>query len=649
MEITKAINILVDTIGNNRKHKDFDRVTKYAKRWKQIITGEDIGELIKIFSPREDPELFKQREQLTQVITPAVCNALMNPSSKISRARPIENSIMEGDKPLEDVVKQLENYYSQQSIDFFLESIFIPHVYWDPNSFIITTFDDFDFRFQKPRPYSVLITCFQAINYEFANGDLQWLVVQSDPEKPDRFLIYTDTNVIDAKLIDQDALPVDAKFVLDGMKDGSIKQENKKLFTYKKNKDQVYSLEIFTPKTKEILAIRTGYLLDKGSENRTCISPLHPALNYLLKSIKVVSEMDISISLHVFLQKFIYVPRCKGDGIEGCNRGYTNAGFPCKICKGTMKIPMHTSSADTVELPLPEDVTELFDLSKMAHYQDLPIDILKWLDEFVDKLDKKCTKAIYGSEIFQTDTVVSTATEKLVDFESILDALFPFGRQYTKVRVQVTRLNCKFLDHANPVIKYRIPYDLKIRTYNQLLIDLRAANESGASAEVREAISDDVATLLYIDRPDEYKKLKIRDEFNPFSGKLPSEITYILSNNDCLQEQRVLWAQGPDIWTTLEKQNPKLYEMDYNKIKELLDKEVARRIEIMDAQKIVATPFGADGVAEQGNAGDSLGKLPLGLQQMALTLDRLRNSGNESLASEIEAKMKEMNDAIEVS
>ena len=646
MEISKAINLLVDTISTDKKHQDYKRVTESAEQWKKIITGEGIGSLLKIFSPREDPELFKQRETLTQVVTPAITASLMNPQSKISRARPIEDSITKDGKPLEDVQKLVDNYWSERTLDYYLESVFLPHIKWDPNSFIITTFDDFDHRFKKPRPYSVIVNCFQAVNYEFANGDLQWLIVKSDPEKMSRFLLYTDTNVIDAVMINMDDLSHEDKYKVGNLKDGETLVQSETVRIYKKNNENVYKLTIFNPKTGEILAVRTGNILDKWTSGRTCISPLHAALNHLLKSIKVISEMDLSISLHVFLQKFMYVPRCKGDGDEGCINGYTRAGRLCPICKGTRKIPMHTSSADTVELPLPEEMTDLFDLSKMAHVLDIPMEIVTFLDGFVDKLERKASKAIYGSEIFQTDTVVSTATEKTIDFESILDALYPLSRQYDQVRIKITRLSAKFLGYMDAVIRYKTPYDLKIRTYSQLLVDLRAANESGASAEVREAISDEVTKHTFIDNPEKFKELKVRDQYNPFSGKLTSEINFIIASNLCTIEQKIIWSQSPDIWNALEQANKNLYDLEPSKIKTALDAEVKKRVEALAAQNITATEFNpADEGAE---AGDSIGKLPLGSQQLALTLQRAKDNGNDELASIIEAKIKEIIDAIDV-
>lgn len=651
MDIKKAVNLLVDTIAGDKKHQDYDRVVAAAKQWKQIITGEDVGELIKRFSPRVDAELHAQQVLLTQVITPAVCNSLMTPFNKIPRARPIEDSITGSDgKPLEDVQKVVDNYFAGQSLDNYLENIYIPVVFWDPNSFIITTFDDFDHRFKKPKGYSVLVTCLQAVNYEFANGELQWLIVKSDPNDMGRFMLYTDTNVIEARRMNQDdptTFTLEIKLLVGNMKDGEVFYQNNVPVFYRKDKQNIYSLTVNDPKTGEILALRTGSILDKWTDNRTCLSPLQPALNYLLKSIKVVSEMDISISLHVFLQKFVYVPRCYGNGTDGCNKGYTGSGHLCEVCKGTGKIPIHTNSADTVELPLPEDVIDLFDLSKMVHYQDLPMDIVEFLDKFIDKLERKCTKALYASEIFQTDTTVTTATEKVIDYESILDSLFPGGRQYAQVRIKITRLNGKFLGHNDIVVKFKLAYDLKIRNQGQLITDLKAANDSGASAEVREAISDDLTRLLYTDNPDEFKKLKIRDDFNPFSGKTTTEIMFVINANLCTIEQKVMWSQSPDIWNALEQANSNIYEMEISKIKGLLDAEVTRRSELLASQQIVAGPFPGDG-GNAGQAGDSIGKLPLGAQQLGLALMRANEAGNTQLAAMIEGKMKEIIDAIEV-
>ena len=52
-----------------------------------------------------------------------------------------------------------------------------------------------------------------------------------------------------------------------------------------------------------IPAFRVGYLRDDATDGRTFVSPIDSAIPYFRKSLKAVSELDLSITLHTFPQK----------------------------------------------------------------------------------------------------------------------------------------------------------------------------------------------------------------------------------------------------------------------------------------------------------------------------------------------------------
>lgn len=596
MDIKQIMGLLVPIVVGDKHHQDYTRVCDYAARLKRIGTGENIKEELRIFAPREDPELFKQRETLTQITTPAVWNTLISPAMKIPRVKPLRSSITKkGSKEqVQTVWDVVNNFYAQQSLDYFQETVVVPQFYYDPNSFIVTTFDDFDHRFVKARPYSVMVDCTRAWNFEFANGELQWLVVKADPASKNRYVMYTTTVVIIAEYVLLENVPDEFKTQL-----ATLTEENPVLYAgetpiwLRKETGDYYKLTVNDPKAGEILAQRIGFIPDKWTDGRTCVSPLHPAIPYLLKSIKTISELDISVSLHVFLQKFIYQPRCLGESeTVGCNKGYAADGRLCKICKGTGALPVHTTGADTITLPMPADKEDLFDLSKLAHYQDLPMEIVKWLDEFIDKLEKKCIKAVYASEIFQSDTVVSTATEKLVDMQSVYDSLYPVARAYSGTWRKQVRISAMSIDEQGCIVDHEFPRDFKFKSLNELLNELKMAHESHAPSEVKEEISDDITKCLYVDRPEEYKKLQVRDNFNPFSGKMEAEIQFIITNKLCALEDSVMWSLSAKVWAAAEEQNPDLYEMDNKKIAAILTKIVTPLVEAIKAEKeVTAMPF----------------------------------------------------------
>jgi len=104
--------------------------------------------------------------------------------------------------------------------------------------------------------------------------------------------------------------------------------------------------------------------------------------------IKSKSELDLTIALHVFPQKFQYVPQCSA---TDCNGGYKPDGSVCGKCKGT-GYEVHTTAQDAIYLALPRrgHQDELLDLKQLVNYVYPPVDLVQFMDEYVDKTLPAC-------------------------------------------------------------------------------------------------------------------------------------------------------------------------------------------------------------------------------------------------------------------
>jgi len=60
-----------------------------------------------------------------------------------------------------------------------MQDRFLYLTFTDPNAFIYTTFAEYDPKVGKPEPFNVEIPSYQAINYEYINNELQWLITRS--------------------------------------------------------------------------------------------------------------------------------------------------------------------------------------------------------------------------------------------------------------------------------------------------------------------------------------------------------------------------------------------------------------------------------------------------------------------------------------
>jgi hypothetical protein len=91
------------------------------------------------------------------------------------------------------------------------------------------------------------------------------------------------------------------------------------------------------------------------------------------------------------------------------------------------------------------------------------------------------------------------------------------------------------------IVDYKFPKDLQFKGVNDLLADLKLANESNAPSFMKRAIVTDLAKNIFSDQVGEYQKLQIQDRYNPFTGKSQDEILFIISNKKCPIEDEVLY------------------------------------------------------------------------------------------------------------
>src|SRR5699024_7354511 len=129
------------------------------------------------------------------------------------------------------------------------------------------------------------------------------------------------------------------------------------------------------------------------------------------KIVKLISEADLSKTLHAFPQKMQYVQPCMGDENNSCREGRDRDGNVCGACNGKGYI-FHTSAQDAVIMPLPRRNEEIVDLDKLLVYKYPPIDLLQFQEEIIDKYEQKIHASIFNTLSLVKKTVVATATER---------------------------------------------------------------------------------------------------------------------------------------------------------------------------------------------------------------------------------------------
>lgn len=608
-QFIEAQDIIVDTITNKLTHQYYKRVTDYADKLKKLITGEDIDTLLKKFVRREDDVMFKQRCDLTHAITPAVSASLMTPFYKVGRSNNIILKIdFEGskDNTFEDKKKEVLDaemkYNGDKSLHRYLETRLVELNFSDPNSFIVTEFDEVPHGPQgqllekvDPRPFEV--SSHEAINYFYKNNILQWLIVRQDciyyddkdvSQKgysytiyyPDIAIKFTQVNLNDDRM----AIGQTIKLEVEG-----------EFYTYMRiDKERVFQIENFAYNAGRVPAVRVGYKLDIGTNGATMVSPMHDALCYFMKSIKTVSEFDLTMALHAFPQKFQYVNRCLGGNNLGCNNGTTNDGGTCSKCNGT-GFALHSSAQDAVVMRIPKDKDELINLEQLVHYEYPPIDLLKFQDDFISELEQKAIRAVFHQKDISQSTGTKTATEMDYAYEDVYDTLFPFAENFSKVYKDILTVIAKFRDISDIIIIHRFPKDFKFKSTDELLNELKLATESGAPGYIRQELSVDIASQQYTDKPEELNRILTKQRFFPFPDKTPTEINFIISSDLTTKYNKILYANFDNIFFKLEKdaEEKQLYFYDYTQAlqQELLTKAVNDMIAEIGGEQTIAATF----------------------------------------------------------
>lgn len=582
----EAYKILVDTVANDIKHPDYKHVTDLAKDYKTYITGKGIDAKLKRFNPREDQDMFDQRVKLTIATTPAVASSIKRPFNKVPRTPPVTKKVAAKDKNDEKAVAEIQErintFYGGDAnvggLDYWIQNRFVDLSFIDPNSWIIIEFDPFDPNTTKASPRPFEVSSEQAIRFSILNNKVQWLIIETDIDIPLKqpglikaqsplqtkpSTIVPDLAIVQHKkgkkytiYADNDAITLtqtsdqDKDRMMDVPGEQLIQIEGKGTFI----------VNFYDTKTEQCPAFRVGYIPDIETKGRTYVNPFHDALCHFEKSIKIISEFDLSTCLHTFPQKIVRITKtCEGTGGQRCNKGRLVDGTTCSNCRGTGK-PIHTTGQDIIEVSMPDTKEEYVPLSDFVHYVDTPVELLKFQMELADSLEVKCHQTVFNSTALLRkknggQQIDPTATEINNDMESVYDTLSPFGEKVSSVWTFVVQFIAILTDNSKKVnILHRFPSNYKLKTRTDLYTERKLLNEAGSPPFVLDAVDDELAQDIYADDADSLLQYRVKKDHFPFKGKSPEDIQFLLSASTTLKKTKVLYTYFDQIFIELQRE-----------------------------------------------------------------------------------------------
>ncbi len=567
MDKERGLELLRGVIKDNLEHQDYKRVTDLADKYYKLVTGSKIEDLLARIITRETEEEFTQRTNITKSVCPAILNSTKLPFQKATRKQPIVRRLdYEGDSEAKklELEEYIGKYWGDKSLEKYLEYAFVDYNYTDPNAFLITEFAAFDPVKEKAQPYPFVATSSEAIMFEYHNEILDYLIVKlpitymdrGTPQPGFKYTMYLGWDTIVLEQVSEEEFKANTSFTLPGENEAAGYLEIEKKF---------FKLIYYEPKNDKVPAVRFGFIRDTETKGRTFISVFHSVLAYLEKTLKIDSELDMSTAMVAFPMRFMIVSPCTN---PGCNKGYFPDGHECDVCNGTGKQQFHRGVMDIMTYNMPKEGLEPPDLENMLVFKSPPIELLTFQQEYIEYLKKSVHAMMFNADLFTREEVSVTATEKILETDNMNDTLYPFARHYSSVWEFVVLDIATFTDLDGVMPQHKFPNDFKMKGLQELMTELQTAKTAGAATSTIAAIEDDINEILYSDRPEALKEIRIKNLINPFRGFSESDIHFIISQGNVPMYNRTLWENFESIFQDLEAENqdPWLFDMAYDKI-----------------------------------------------------------------------------------
>lgn len=518
--------------------------------------------MLKQFVKREDEEAFKQRVAITNHIVTTSTGNIMDVFYKVPRAnyeRIIRYEGADSDAKAKSLEDALKNFWGVKSLDTYQKTRWLEMNATDPNGFVVVEFQPFDNRIERAKPYPFEVQARQAVDYAYENNILTHLIVETDTVYSDK-----DGNTKPGKkytvyLKDETFIlsQVDENVNVWSTKDGQF--DNDQAPTFFRSKGRVFSVSFSTPHNAgEVPAMQVGYRRDAWTSGKTHVSPYDAAVPLLRKSIKVNSELDLTMTTQVFPHRLQYMPVCKA---SGCLNGRLANGEICPECSGTGHSSI-SSAQEVIYFAMPKRGEEIIDLEKILVFKGPPIDVIKFQADYVERLTAGCKAVVFNSESFSAPQIHGTATGQMLDRDNVQDTLFSCSQGYADFWAFLVRLTAKFTDLFDG-LDCRIVFskDFKLKGMSELIADLQVAKQSGAGPAVVMHIQEAIARLIYSDSPEMFNRWKVKQQLNPFSGFSEDQVALALASPSVPQRIKTRFLMFGTLFSDLERENPNFYQL----------------------------------------------------------------------------------------
>jgi hypothetical protein len=190
-----------------------------------------------------------------------------------------------------------------------------------------------------------------------------------------------------------------------------------------------------------------------------------------------------------------------------------------------------------------------------------------------------------------------------------------------------------------PVVAVPEKYDILSSTY--LADEVKTAKDAKLNGVIISALESDYVSKKFYNSPEIRDELKCVNELDPMVGASEDEKMVRYQNGGVTKEVYIISSNIVPFVKRAMQEDKAFLTKDYKARMEIVSGYAQ---EIITAQKATAipTPDNPAPDAGGGNLDDNLGKIPLGLQQLALARERANTAGDKALSKALGKKMAEM-------
>lgn len=561
---------IIKVIADGYRHKHYERAVAIADECR-VILGDSKMQRNKLreYTLLETEQEQEQRERLTNSVTAAALGPSLSYLDKVIRADG-QTEIIEGPPDIRDrLTTFFKRFYRGETLKQYCYEAAKYAVALDPNYWTVfqysTAIDEGNGGNAITDIYPIEVASKSALDWGFDKaGELEYLVFTSnrkvlkngkDAEAPEYFL-YGVGYVLHAIEL-RPEWEERADYSLYEVVDIGGKEKRRITIAY----------AVFPNSTQEVPAIRWSAYLSDVDDNEIGVALYERAKGYLFDLLRDKSFFDLTKVLHMRPEKAQYVKTCTGmdeKGEQMCDGGYYGGvrrdEYRCKTCNGTGKM-LAASEQRVVTLTWPERGDEVFDLAKLTHYFDRPVSTIEFFDKQIAAATRAITLAVFNQQNVDAGALSSptTATQARIEYDKVNDKLASFAAIIEKAFEKAWRVGFNFFQREAEVALLSFPADFKLKTTNELVEDLKAAQDAGAPYWVVQSITMDLLSKAYRNSPDMVALFSALEKHRPMKSKRPEEAVMLLQMRAPEDPDRQLFEQWDNVINEIQENRPEFF------------------------------------------------------------------------------------------